>query len=122
MSGKQAKILSSQQVADLLVFAAQTRCPARNLVLVLLSIRAGLRAGEIANLTWEMVLDPTGAVGSVIELRDWAAKKNSGRTIPLHPDLQTALVNWRHLTNGLGPVIGSERGGPMTAVSIVNWF
>ena len=122
MSGKQAKILSVQQIEDLLVFAAQTRCSARNLVLVLLSVRAGLRAGEIANLTWEMVLDPTGAVGSIIELRDWAAKKNSGRTIPLHPDLQAALVNWRLLTDGLGPVIGSERGGPMTAVSIVNWF
>jgi integrase/recombinase XerD len=91
MSGKQAKILSIQQIEDLLVFAAQTRCPARNLVLVLLSVRAGLRAGEIANLTWEMVLDPTGAVGSIIELRDWAAKKNSGRTIPLHPDLVAAL-------------------------------
>jgi integrase len=69
-----------------------------------------------------MVLDPTGAVGSVIELRDWAAKKNSGRTIPLHPDLQSALVTWRSLTHGAGPVIQSERGGPMTAVSIVNWF
>src|SRR5436190_14715914 len=122
MSGKQAKIVSIQQIEDLLVFAAQTRCPARNLVLVLLSVRAGLRAGESANLTWEMVLDPTGAVGSIIELRDWAAKKNSGRTIPLHPDLVAALVTWRHLTDGRGPIVRSERGGPMTAVSIVNWF
>ena len=122
MPGKQAKILSSQQVEDLLVFAAQTRCPARNAVIVLLSVRAGLRAGEIAKLTWPMVLDPTGDVASGIELRDWAAKKNSGRLIPLHPDLRAALFTWRQLTDGLGPVIQSERGGPMTPVSIVNWF
>src|SRR5436190_24128026 len=100
MSGKQAKILSSQQIEDLLVFAAQTRCPARNLVLVLLSVRAGLRAGAIANLTWEMVLDPTGSVGCIIELRDCAAKKNGVRKIPFDPDLVAALVTWRRLTGG----------------------
>jgi hypothetical protein len=38
-------------------------------VIVLLSAKAGLRAGEIAALTWDMVLDPQGQVGSVIELR-----------------------------------------------------
>jgi hypothetical protein len=31
-----------------------------------------------------MVLGPTGAVGSAIELRDHAAKKRSGRLIPMH--------------------------------------
>ena len=64
MVGKRAKILSLEHVEDLLVFAAQTRHPLRNQVLVLLSVKAGLRAGEIANLTWPMVIDPTGEVGS----------------------------------------------------------
>ena len=57
MVGKRAKILSLDHVEDLLVFAAQTRHPIRNQVLVLLSVKAGLRAGEIANLTWPMVID-----------------------------------------------------------------
>jgi integrase len=52
MSGKQAKILSEQQVEDLLFFAKTTRNPDRNRVIVLLSTKAGLRAAEIANLTW----------------------------------------------------------------------
>jgi hypothetical protein len=39
----------------------------------LLSAEAGLRAREIANLTWGIVLDPTGAIGHVIELHDQAA-------------------------------------------------
>jgi integrase/recombinase XerD len=122
MPGKQAKILSVQQIDDLLIYAATTRNPARNRIIVLLSVKAGLRAGEIAKLTWPMVLDPTGAIGSVIELRDHAAKNNSGRLIPVHADLRAALAIWRGPSPGLGAVVRSERGGPMTPVSIVNWF
>ena len=122
MPGKQAKILSARHTADLLAFASLTRNPLRNRVIVLLSVKAGLRAGEIAKLTWDMVLDADGAVGSGIELRDAAAKKGSGRLIPLHPDLRHALVSWREVTDGSRAVIQSERGGPMTPVSIVNWF
>ena len=99
MAGKQAKTLSLGDVNDLLVFASCTRHPLRNRVIVLLASKAGLRAGEIANLTWDMVLDPTGDIGSVIELRDAAAKNGSGRLIPVHPDLRQALVAYRDLLN-----------------------
>jgi integrase/recombinase XerD len=51
MPGKQAKILSTDHIDDLLFFADNTRSPLRNRVIVLLSIKAGLRAGEIAKLT-----------------------------------------------------------------------
>ena len=122
MAGKQAKILSDQQTRSLLVFASTSRNPRRNRLILLLSFKAGLRAGEIAKLTWDMVVGPTGEIGHVIELRDCAAKKKSGRLIPIHPSLRTALAAWRKLTTGTGPVIRSERGGPMTPVSIVNWF
>jgi integrase/recombinase XerD len=122
MSGKQAKILSDQQIKSLLVFASASRYPRRNSLIVLLSVKAGLRAGEIANLTWDMVLGPSGEVGLVIELRDCAAKKNSGRLIPIHPSLRNALIAWRKMSSQPGPVIRSERGGQMTPVSIVNWF
>ena len=122
MPGKQAKILSDAQIEDLLFYAAHTRCPVRNRLIVLLSVKAGLRAAEISNLTWDMVLDPTGDIGCVIELRDWAAKKKSGRLIPLHSDLCDALLDWRQLTDGIGPVVVSERGGAMAPISIVNWF
>jgi hypothetical protein len=46
MSGKQAKILHEQQINDLLVFASATRNPLRNKLIVLLSVKAGLRAGD----------------------------------------------------------------------------
>jgi integrase len=122
MAGRQAKILSDLQINDLLVFASATRNSLRNKLMVLLSVKAGLRAGEIAGLTWDMVLDPTGEVSQVIELHDRVAKMNSGRRLPLHPTLQSTLTAWCLLTGGTGPVIQSERGDAMTPTSIVNWF
>jgi integrase/recombinase XerD len=118
MPGKQAKILSVGDVNDLLVFASCTRHSLRKRVIVLLAAKAGLRAGEIARLTWDIVLDPTGNIGSVIELRDTAAMNGSGRLIPVHPDLRQALATYRTLSTGTGSVIRSERGGPMTPLSI----
>jgi integrase len=122
MLGKQAKILSPADVADLLTYADCTRHPIRNRVIVLLSVKAGLRAGEIANLTWDMVVDAAGQVGTIIELRDHAAKKGNGRLLPLHSELAVALSAWRQVSGGSGHVVRSERGGPMTALSIVFWF
>src|ERR1019366_8013075 len=122
MPGKQAKILSDTEVNQLLHFARRTRNPIRNRVIVLLSAKAGLRAGEIANLTWTMVLDGTGRINTVIELHDMAAKKGSGRLIPIHSDLGQALAAWRHRSANSAHVVWSERGGPMTALSIVVWF
>jgi integrase/recombinase XerD len=122
MLGKQAKILSEDDLQDLLVYAATTRNPIRNRVIVLLSAKAGLRAGEIANLTWDMVVGPNGAISTGIELRDAVAKKRSGRLIPMHPDLRAALTTWRSTTAGVGPVVVSERGNAMTPLSVVVWF
>ena len=122
MAGKQAKILSDRHLRYLLTYVGATRYPDRNRILVLLSVKAGLRAGEIAGLSWDMVLDPCGEVGSTIELHDTAAKKGSGRRVPVHPALCAALVAWKQKSVGGGPVVRSERGGPMTATSIVNWF
>ena len=75
MIGKRAKILSSDHVEDLLVFARQTRHPIRNQVLVLLSVKAGLRAGEIANLTWSMLAEPTGQIGTSLNCKTAPPRK-----------------------------------------------
>jgi integrase len=122
MAGRRAKILSPADVNDLLLFASCTRNPLRNRVLVLLSAKAGLRASEIANLTWAMVLGPTGQVSGSIELHDAAAKNGSGRMIPMHPDLRCALENLRHVAAQSEYVVTSKRGRAMTASSIVVWF
>jgi integrase len=69
-----------------------------------------------------MVCDPTGRVGSLIELRDSAAKMGHGRRIPIHSDLKVALIALNSSKGGNGPVVTSGRGGRMTALSIVVWF
>jgi integrase len=55
-AGQAGQKLSTDNCGDLLVFASTTQHPQRNRLIVLLSVKAGLRAAEIANLTWEMVL------------------------------------------------------------------
>ena len=122
MPGRQAKTLSPADVSDLLLFASCTHNPLRNRVVVLLSAKAGLRAGEIASLTWDMVLGPTGQISGIIELRDHAAKKGSGRCIPIHPDLRSALADLRRVAAHSEYVVTSERRGAMTPPSIVVWF
>jgi integrase/recombinase XerD len=122
MAGRSAKILSPADINDLLLFASCTRNPLRNRVLVLLSAKAGLRASEIANLTWDMVVGPTGQINSIIELHDYAAKKYSGRVIPIHPELRTALIALRKVSVQSEYIATSARGGAMTALSIVVWF
>jgi hypothetical protein len=81
--------------------------------------KAGLRAAEIAKLSWDMVLDPGCEVGGTIELQDKIAKKGGGRSIPLHADLQDVLAYARRRCDGRGPIVRSERGGAMTPRSIV---
>ena len=122
MAGKHAKTLTRQQLTAALRRAAHSRYPDRDRVMILLSAKAGLRAGEIAKLTWPMVVDAEGRIASHIELHDAAAKKRSGRTIPLHRDLMLALRRLQKQAGGRGPVIRSERGNALRPGSVVNWF
>jgi integrase len=123
MVGKRAKLLNQAHIEDLLFFVQRTRYPIRNQVIVLLSIKAGLRAAEIANLTWDMVVDPTGEIAIALELQDRVAKKGSGRVIPIHAELRAALIGLREeASETSGTVILSERVGPMRPIAIVAWF
>jgi integrase/recombinase XerD len=122
MAGRQAKTLTKQQLAAALRHAGRGRYGARNRVMLLLSAKAGLRAGEIAKLTWPMVVDAEGRIARQIALYDAAAKKGSGRTIPMHPELSRALRRLQRQDGMYGPVIRSERGHALRPSSVVNWF
>ncbi|MFD1035945.1 tyrosine-type recombinase/integrase [Sphingomonas hankookensis] len=119
-----ARVLEAADVRRLLQHVRANRYAKRDTVLILLSFKAGLRAGEIAGLSWTMVLGPSGKVDTHIAVSAKIAKKGSGRRIPINPDLHRALVAW-HRSCGSprdGPVILSERGRHMHPRSIVNWF
>ncbi len=61
---KQAKTLSKRQITLTSALLQQTRYPTRNHAIFLLSVKAGFRAKEIASLTWEMLTDPEGKLGT----------------------------------------------------------
>ena len=125
--GKQAKILTTKQEAAILRHLETTRYPERNRAMFMLSVKAGMRAKEIASLTWSMVTDANGEVADELALTNAASKgKGGGRTIPLNSKLKAALValyssNQRKPAPHK-PVICSERGGRMSAASVTVWF
>lgn len=122
--GKQAKPLSKGQIEAVLGYLAKTRHPIRNRLIFLLSIKAGLRAREIALLTWRMVTDAQAEIGQTIVLQNEASKGQSGRIIPLNEDLRRALVDWRQTIPAApdGRVIRTERSKQTSPQAIVNMF
>jgi integrase/recombinase XerD len=88
-----------------------------------LSAKAGLRAKEIARLTWWMTNDPQGEVGRAICLQDSASKGKSGRMIPLNGEVRDALIEYRRSVPNAGPfVISTERALSTSPQAIVNMF
>ena len=122
--GKQAKTLSKGQTEAVLRFLSKTRYPLRNRVIFLLSLKAGLRAKEIALLSWEMITDADGQVGQAIYLQDKASKGRSGRIIPMNGELRSALQDLREQfgANVGKYVVCSERSARVSPQTIVNMF
>ena len=124
MAGKQAKTLSAAQIRTALSYLDQTRNRERDIVMFLLSIRAGLRAKEIAGANWMMVLGSDGKVGDTLHLEDRVAKMKSGRTIPIANDLRAALIalNTKRNPAPSDRIIYSERREGMDAATVAQRF
>ncbi|NKC16048.1 MAG: tyrosine-type recombinase/integrase [Gammaproteobacteria bacterium] len=124
--GRQAKLVSSKQQSLVLQHVATTRHPKRARVIVLLSFRAGLRAKEIASLTWARVMDADGEVCEEIAPEDRASKGRGGRRVPLHKTLRQALTDLQAIRGGQTrldrPVVYPERGRGMSAATVTSWF
>ena len=120
--GKQAKILTEAQEKSVLGFLADGRQAQRNIVMFLLSVDAGLRAKEIASVTWEMLTDSSGALTDEIRLQDKASKGKSGGVVFISKRLGEALAAFAETQKTSGSIIKSERGGSMSAQSVTNWF
>jgi hypothetical protein len=71
--GKQAKTLTKPQIDATLGYLGTTRHPIRNRTVFLLSVKAGLRAKEIALLTWDMLTTAEGEIGIAMHLRNVAS-------------------------------------------------
>jgi len=125
--GKQAKVLRPRELQRLLDHVSHSRHPERDRVMVLLSFKAGMRAKEIAGLTWSMVTTATGELADAISLPNRASKgKGGGRTIPLHSELRAALMSLMTIRGEKArphlPVVYSERADGYSANAIAVWF
>lgn len=123
--GKQAKTLTEAQIKAVLAAVDSRRYPLRDRVMLLLSIRAGLRAKEIAMAKWSMVTDAEGHVSDALHLTNDASKgEGGGRTVPLNRELRDALIAL-HADRKPEPrdrIIHSERDAGMSAVAVQVWF
>src|SRR5262245_61505099 len=124
--GKQAKIIGDKQVRAILAELDTRRYPIRDRAMFLFSLKAGLRAKEIASVTWGMVTDAEGEIADVIALENRAAKGKSGRMIPLHLDLKAALIALQQARADKVrpdlPIIYSERDRALSPGSVAVWF
>ena len=127
--GKQAKTLTKSQVDAVTAFLLTRRHGLRDQTVFLLSVKAGLRAKEIANLKWEMVLGPDGEVGTAIHLPNIATKGNSGRIIPLNKQLRINLLALLQRAKADkcfkiedSFVVTTERSERTSAQAVVNMF
>lgn len=108
MAGK-AKTLTERQLNELLESVTLSSHDwLRDHAIILLSFKGGLRAQEIAGLSWRDVCDARGNIGKLMEkLTDdepdehyfdvpkRIAKKGHDRKVPLHPRLKVVLEQLR---------------------------
>lgn len=125
MLQNQARALSSAQIKATLKYIEDTRFADRNRLIFLLSIKAGLRAKEIACLKWSMVLEADGSISDIIRLTDVASKGKSGGSIPMANEIRKALVAFKSTQPSVSPqdrVIRSQRSSSTNPQFIVNLF
>lgn len=121
---KQAKVLTKPQVKAVLGYLKEKRHAERNVVMFLLSVKAGLRAKEIAELKWLYVLNSDNTLSDSIHLPNKASKgKSSGRIVPMSSDLKQALQElWSESVDSSSSVIASQKGGAMSSQVVINFF
>ena len=125
MAGKQAKILTNTQQKAVLNYLDGTRYPVRNRAIFLLSMKAGLRAKEIAFLRWRHLTDTEGNLADAIVIEDKGSKGKSGRVVPMNTALKEALaaLQAEQDSNPDQAVVQTERNkSGVSAQTIVNFF
>lgn len=120
--------MTQSQEKAVLYHISQSRDPIRNKVIFLLSVKAGLRAKEIASLRWFMLIESDGSLGNYLNLTNEASKGKGGRKIPLNASLKSSLTDLLfsvrdiHTFTPEWSVIRTERSATTSPQVIVNLF
>jgi integrase/recombinase XerD len=95
MAGKQAKVITPPMLKRMLRHVSRSSSfPERDRAMILLSVKAGLRACEIAGLDWPMVLDARGRVSDTIHVRDLIAKNAAAAGFLCIPICGASCSGW----------------------------
>jgi len=90
-----ASVLNAQEHSRFLQYLATTRQPAQNKAIYLLGYRAGLRVGSIAGLKLNDIIDSSGNLKEVVELRrDIVKNRKNYAAYITHPELREALLSY----------------------------
>ena len=90
-----AKTLNQDEHKRFLEYLANSRQSAQNIAIYLLGYRAGLRVGSIAGLRLNDVLDQSGKLKEVVELRRDIVKGRRNYAVYLtHTELRQALLSY----------------------------
>ena len=90
-----ASVLNGEQHEQFLRFLSTTRQPAQNKAIYLLGYRAGLRIGSIAGLRINDVMDSSGNLKEVVELRrDIVKGRRNYAAYLTHPEVREALLSY----------------------------
>ena len=128
--GKQSKTLNKSQIEMMRTYLRSKRNGLRNETIFLFSVKGGLRAKEISQLSWKEVCDSGGEVSDHIRLTDRSSKGKSGRIIPLNKDLRRNLTElldnqrktYRSFNIETSFVVRTERSPFTTSQTVVNMF
>ena len=121
-----AKVLSEAELKRVLAVVAQHGILSnRNRVAVLLSHWAGMRAGEIAALRINNVLNDDGTIRDRVHLDATQTKGKRGRTVFLNSKLQREITKYLHQREWYDErkaLIQSQKGGHFSATTMVMLF
>jgi len=98
-----AKSLTPAELERVLAYTATRSNPERNKMMLLMTVGAGLRVGEVAGLTVGDVLDADGTVRSEIFLAAHRVKHKHARTVYLNTRLQVELTAYLALRTNKRP-------------------
>ena len=113
----QAVTLNKADHQAFIAYLDNSRHAARDKAIYLLTYRAGMRIGTVAQITLNDIIDTSGKLKTVVVLRKSITK--GGKTVSAylsHPELREALSAWieERGTNCRETLFFSQKGAPFT--------
>lgn len=122
MVTKRAKTLTDKDIERLLKLVEGSTIRESDRLKILLTYYAGLRVSEIAKLRVNALLDPNGRISSSINVFSDVGKNGRERTIPMHPKIKDALIEFRKRHPSEEFVALPHRVRHLTVSNLTVWF